>query len=391
MAFGVVLAAIIGVATLLHEIEPPDPGDFYDPPPEVAVASPGEVLRSEPLDIEVDGADGWLVLYRSTDRNGEPNAVSGVVIAPEGPAPPQGRPVVAWAHPTTGVDRRCAPSLRNRPSRSMHGVQEAIDAGWVWAATDYPGLGTPGPHAYLIGNSEAHATLDSVRAARNLGTGATEQVGLWGHSQGGHAVLWSAILAAEYAPEMQIVGVATAAPAIELAELVEADEDTLRGNLLLSFAIAAWSDLYPGADIDRIVEPTSRPLVEDAAENCIETLAEALTVAPEATAEIMVPFLSADPVTTEPWSDLMAVNTPDGPIHAPIFIGQGREDRIVRPDTTEQAARSRCGAGEVVELRSFGQLGHTDAGERIAPYAMEWMADRFAGDRAPSSCPTLAR
>jgi len=38
--------------------------------------------------------------------------------------------------------------------------------------TDYPGLGTPGPHPYLVGESEGRAVLDSIRATRQLLGGA---------------------------------------------------------------------------------------------------------------------------------------------------------------------------------------------------------------------------
>ena len=57
------------------------------------------------------GAQAYRILYRSTGLSGEPIAVSGVAIVPPGPPPEQGRPIVAWAHPTTGVVPHCAPSL----------------------------------------------------------------------------------------------------------------------------------------------------------------------------------------------------------------------------------------------------------------------------------------
>ena len=41
-----------------------------------------------------------------------------------------------------------------------------MERGSVVAATDYPGLGTPGTHPYLVGDSEARAVIDFVRAAR---------------------------------------------------------------------------------------------------------------------------------------------------------------------------------------------------------------------------------
>jgi hypothetical protein len=49
----------------------------------------------------------------------------------------------------------------------MPGIDEFREAGYVIAATDDQGLGTPGPHPYLVGDSEGMGALDSVRAARN--------------------------------------------------------------------------------------------------------------------------------------------------------------------------------------------------------------------------------
>lgn len=37
-----------------------------------------------------------------------------------------------------------------------------------WSPPIYPGFGTSGPHAYLVGDEAAYAVLDSVRAARGL-------------------------------------------------------------------------------------------------------------------------------------------------------------------------------------------------------------------------------
>ena len=120
--------------------------------------------------------------------------------------------VVAWAHGTTGVARQCAPSLYPAALRWIPGLANAIGRGYVVAATDYPGLGTVGVHPYLIGESEGRAVLDSVRAARHLdGAGANEHFAVWGHSQGGHAVLFAGALAPRYAPELRLAGVAAAA------------------------------------------------------------------------------------------------------------------------------------------------------------------------------------
>ena len=130
--------------------------------------SPGTLIRSEPMVFAPAGAQAYRVLYRSAGMHGEPIAVSGVIVVPPGPAPAGGRPIVAWAHPTTGVVPHCAPSLAIFVFQQMAGLRQLVEQGAVVAATDYPGLGTPGPHPYLVGDSEARAVIDSVRAARSL-------------------------------------------------------------------------------------------------------------------------------------------------------------------------------------------------------------------------------
>ncbi len=81
----------------------------------------GGLIRSEPMDGAPDGAAAYRVLYRSKGLHDEPIAVSGVVIVPAGPPPPGGRLIVAWAHPTTGIVSKCAPSLAHVLFSSIQG------------------------------------------------------------------------------------------------------------------------------------------------------------------------------------------------------------------------------------------------------------------------------
>ena len=57
--------------------------------------------------------------------------------------------IVAWAHPTSGVVPRCAPSLARKRFQFIAGLKEMLARGYAVAATDYPGLGTPEVHPYL--------------------------------------------------------------------------------------------------------------------------------------------------------------------------------------------------------------------------------------------------
>ena len=133
---------------------------FYHASAQELAGPPGSLIRSEPMMFAPAGAQAYRVLYRSVGMQGEPIAVSGVIIVPPGPVPPGGRPIVAWAHPTTGVVPHCAPSLAIFVFQQMAGLRQLIEQGAVVAATDYPGLGTAGPHPYLVGDSEARAVIE---------------------------------------------------------------------------------------------------------------------------------------------------------------------------------------------------------------------------------------
>lgn len=123
-------------------------------------------------------------------------------MAPNGSPPASGRDVVAWAHGTTGIAQSCAPSLVKKALSDIPSLANMLAHGWMVVASDYPGLGTTGPHAYLVGGEAANAVLDSVHAARNLrAPAAGSRFAVWGHSQGGHAALFTGQQTRRYAPE----------------------------------------------------------------------------------------------------------------------------------------------------------------------------------------------
>ncbi len=242
---------------------------FYQASPNEVAGAPGTLIRQEPLLQPAPfGASAYRMLYRSTGLNNESIPVSGVIVVPAGPAPANGRPIVAWAHPTTGVVPRCAPSLALFVFQQIQGLREMIGRGYVVAATDYPGLGTPQTHPYLVGVSEARAVLDSVRAARAL-TGTQNRFAVWGHSQGGQAALFTGLLAKSYAPELNLAGIAAAAPATELGTLLDDDINSTGGRNLLSMTLWSWARVF-GAPIDRVVDPAAIPTINLLADECIE-------------------------------------------------------------------------------------------------------------------------
>src|ERR1700761_3601808 len=243
---------------------------FYDAPRSLLAGQPGTLVRQQPIDGAPLGAAAYRVLYRSAGLKREPIFVSGVVIVPEGDPPPGGRPIVAWAHPTSGVTPRCAPSLAIFLFQQIQGLRSFVERGYVVAATDYPGLGTPETHPYLVGDSEAEAVIDSVRVASNMpGAGGGKRFVVWGHSQGGQAALFTGLIAKSYAPELTLLGVAAAAPATDLVTLMNDDINSVGGKNITSMALGSWHRVYD-ASISKIVDPRAIPVMDRLAHECIE-------------------------------------------------------------------------------------------------------------------------
>jgi hypothetical protein len=381
MVMRILLASVVAVlcaGAAAYFLSRPD--SFYDTVFADLHGEPGTIIRSQAISAS-PGTKAWRVLYRSTGVKGEPVAVSGVVVAPETAG--ADRPIVAWAHPTTGIARRCAPSLSSDFAKTVPGLEEMARRGFVVAATDYAGLGAPGPHPYLVGVSAARSILDSVRAARAL-TQASPQFAAWGHSQGGHAVLWAGKLAAEYAPDLKLAGVAAAAPPTDLAALFQDDLTTPAGQTFTALTLLAWSRVY-GLDVETAIEPRAVPYVKWIGDECMNHVFD-LFMDKLAMHGLGKTFLKADPVQAQPWQDLVIANTPVAfPTNVPLFIAQGRNDGLILPKVTRSYIAKFCSTGGTAELLEKDS-GHLEIASVAAKPAVAWMADRFAGKPPPNGC-----
>jgi pimeloyl-ACP methyl ester carboxylesterase len=387
------VGAILGAAALGLSVASADAQTpFYQAPTQEIAGPPGTLIRSEPMGFAPAGAQAYRVLYRSIGMHGEPIAVSGVIIVPPGPAPASGWPIVAWAHPTTGVVPHCAPSLAIFVFQQMAGLRQLIEQGAVVAATDYPGLGTPGPHPYLVGDSEARAVIDSVRVARNMpGAGGGSSFAVWGHSQGGQASLYTGLIAKTYAPELNLVGVAAAAPATSLVTLMGDDFKGSGGKNLTAMTLWSWSRVY-GAPIDKVVLPEAMPTVDQLSNECIESVFD-IMARRRTEKPLEQHFLSVSNIAAvEPWHSLAVHNTP-GVLSPsiPLFLAQGTTDDIVRPEVTRAYMARQCKAGSKVTMMWVQDVGHAFVARDSANAAVGWMMDRFAGQPAPSDCGRAAQ
>jgi acetyl esterase/lipase len=384
---GLLVLAAGAVVWFLLATRNPSVGEFYDPPDDVG-AEPGAILRSEPFDDGLPpGSRGWKVLYASTDPDGDPIAVSGLVIAPARPAP-GAHPVLAWSHGTIGIARPCAPSNTDRPLSGIPDMSGALAQGWVIALTDYPGLGTPGPHPYLVGESEGRAVLDSVRAVHELETGIEldDRYAIWGHSQGGHAALFAGQLAGSYLPEYPLVGVAALAPGTRLQDNLAAIEGTEAGDVLTIFAVEAWTEFYPDIPDGTLTSRARRP-AERIARACLNQPSRYRIVVDNLTLPDTI--VAIDPTTDPTWTARLDQNTPDPVgVDGPLFVAQGLADTIIAAPVTQAWTASRCEAGAPTFWQAYPNVNHPDIVGPGGDDALAWTIARFAGEQPPDACPS---
>jgi hypothetical protein len=375
------------VAVAVHRAQPGPLGAFYDPPTDLP-AEPGTLIRQELVEPFVDGAVAYRVLYTTTDSAGRLTASSGLVIVPDDPPPPGGRPVLAFNHGTAGIAPQCALSALpgDQYGPAIPGIRAFLDAGFVIAATDYAGLGSGALTEYLVGRGQAYSALDAVRAAVAMPEAdAAPRFVAFGESQGGHASLFTGQYAAAYAPELELVGAAAAAPATDLTELFRENVDTTFGIVLAAYALAAWERVYD-APIEDIAVAQAVPVVRRLADICIQNPGQILAALPESEL-LKVGFLAAPPWDTDPWAMLLEENTPGSTvIDAPVLVAQGADDPLVLPPVQQAFVDGWCAAGQSIEYRVYEGVGHLDAGHASAADVATWATARFAGEAWEPTC-----
>jgi pimeloyl-ACP methyl ester carboxylesterase len=362
------------------------PDAFYDPPSGLS-RQPGALLRSEPLkDVMLPaGMRGWRMLYATTVDDNTPATAVAIVFAPTDP-PAGPRPVVAWEHATTGLLQKCMPSLLSASTKGILCRDRIVMAGWVVVATDYSFAGKGGPHPYMIGEGEARAALDSVRAARQMSDLTLDKrMVIWGYSQGGHAALWTGIVGPRYAQDLEIIGVAAIAPPANirnaLAMNVEADK-RFGPYLALSY-----SRFYP----DITFEQALRPEALDAARQIVNLCC---FLPPEDAERIQALAATFDgpALATSSNKALQArleQNTADGLITAPVVIAQGLSDVVVPSSATDAYVEERCSAGQRLEYWTFAGRDHltiVQPGSPLEELLIKWTTARFADVPQASGC-----
>ncbi|WP_417233851.1 lipase family protein [Arthrobacter sp.] len=371
--------------------------DFYTPPATLPTAN-GSPVRSESADFFLDpiklirpAATATRIMYKSTDANDQPMAVTGTVLVPRkewsGTGP---RPVIGYAVGTQGVADKCAPSRQMGVGQEYEGpmISALLDAGYALAITDYEGLGTPGKHTYMGRASQGHAVIDSVRALQRLGLpgiGARNPVAFVGYSQGGGASAAAAELAPRYAPGLNLKGAYAGAVPADLVSVAR----NLDRSLYTAFLMYAVSGLGATADLDPTgyLNAAGIEELEGAEGDCtIEALGKHafldtrnLTRSGESLETVMAAGAFKAAIADQ---EIGNGRKPE----VPVLLSHSLLDDVIPYKTGRDLAKRWCAQGANVSWNTTAGPTHIGGYVAAMPAAMIFLKQRFEGKRQLSSC-----
>jgi hypothetical protein len=348
---------------------------FYSVPTPLPQAK-GKLVKIQK--VSSAGLHGTLyrVMYTSQNLQNRFVAVTGVIAVPNGTPPAGGFPVVSWGHGTNGMADVCAPSLN--PSSAAPLANNLLDRGWIVAATDYQGEGTPGLHPYIAGILSARNTIDIVRVAQQIPTAhASKNYVVWGHSQGGHTAMFTLKIGATYAPKFSLEGVVAGAPPSQFA-LLYTFLKTSYFRYYLLMAAGGLNKAYgnKAAPLSAVLTPLGLQKIPHLDKGCTGYLVQQLAGIPTSK------LVKRDPFQVPAWNKVLKANDPQNfstPSAAPLLMIQGGSDEQIPVASTQILATRMCNIGQ--NLVRWIYPGQSHAGV-IGPSAgdmIQWIANRFAG------------
>jgi len=324
------LSAVIAVAILV-------PGSAVLVPGSAVAADRGNgsLVSAGPLPaaLRLAGAgDAWRLSYQTVSWTGRPTVVTGTLTVPPGRPPAGGWRVVSFGHGANGVGDACAESNSGPPPAERVLLEGLLAAGYAVAVTDFEGIGTPADSPFIDGRSEARDMVDIVRAGRALAP-LSRSFASVGYSLGGHAALFTAALAARYAPDLHLAGTVALAPLTQFGLLLSEPGVSDPAGIptpWLPYEGNAFALTRP--DLVRLTDwftPLGLQLADLARTACITQVATAM-------AGLTNADLLRDPAmaVAQAKEVLAAQEIPVYPRHRPVVLFQGTADTAVPPPLT---------------------------------------------------------
>lgn len=368
----------------------PDPATdpFFVAPANLADLAPGTVIRKRAVSTKLLGdaglglpmpAKSFQILVRSADAKDRPAAVTATVLVPLFGAR---RQLLAYQPATDSLGARCEPSygLQAGTEKEAAVMATALGAGLTVVVPDHQGP----RHAYAAGRMAGHAVLDSVRGA--LATpesglaGAGTEVAMVGYSGGAIATGWAAQLEPSYAPEINLVGVASGGTPGDLEAAGSYMDGSIFGGLFLGAALGMTRE-YP--ELLSILNDEGLALAEKVKDYCSSDLLLRL-----AFGSVKQYSDHPDPLRS-PVAQAVLLDNKMGALApaAPYYLWHAKWDELIPHASAVELARAWCGNGADVQfVTSWTSEHNIGAGEMILT-ALPWLLDRFNGKVFQGNCP----
>jgi len=358
---------------------------------ETLPAKPGAMLRQEPMPAQVEitnAAVAQRILYTTTDLRWKAGIVpvSGTFYLPKGTPPAGGWPLVAWAHGTLGVADVCAPSWAGHKPRDATYIERWLENGFAVVATDYQGLGGPGPHPYLIWEAEGRSVLDSARAALTAYRDKlAPKVFVTGQSQGSGAALGATRIAPSYAPDLPLqasvaTGVLPTFPTGPYKPPARAGSPRSVALLMIGGALPDGSPTP-----DALATDKGKLLLKAARESCSPEMRVMEQKEGITAANAFVEPLDKIEARLSPVTDMTPVKLP-----VPVLLGTGLADKTLSPRRQYAAVKAFCSAGSDVIWKTYPGATHNGGLLASFPDALALFKTVLAGQKVASNCSSVA-
>lgn len=352
------------------------------------------------------GARVYKIRYVTQDR-GEKHEATGFVAFPMADTAEE-RPVVVWAHGTSGFSDPCGPTA------DAMGFQIPLilaAKGFVSVAPDYIGMNGWGPasgrlHPYVVPEPTAIATLDSIRALyqfaadnQDLPSLPGDDVVLFGASEGGFATLWADRYAPHYAPEINIIANVAAVPPTDTVGLTKHGM-TVFGpttGALAAAVVGGWDWAGRQAPLSEVLSSgppldVATLLPEMMETSCSSSLPNEIMSTDHVYVQSFV-----DAVLADDWEALgdwgcflrqASLGETDIPLlkQTPTLIQLGEADDLVYTPVVRADLPRLCDQGYQIQNIECAGAGHTDAVLQTVPYLLDWVKARLAGEALSESC-----
>jgi hypothetical protein len=374
---------------------PPSTDAFYQAPAGFETTQPGTILRwrnveAVPVYVNTSSlAATYQILFRSTDSQGNPNAVVTTLFVPIDPQPDK---LLSFqvAYDSASVDCSTSYQLYQNTSLIVEASASvfslALEEGWYVSSPDYESFNA----AFTNGIQSGQAVLDSIRAllASSNFTGLSKDAkyAVAGGSGGALASEWALELQSSYAPELSLAGALLTALTPNISSVFQ----TINGGQDAGLAVSSLLGLSKqyanfSAWLSANLLPQYALFFFEAASACLEQ-GQVIYNNTDLSPFFDVPLLYADiPVSIIENTGIMGLH---GIPKAPIASFKGTADEISVVADTDALMAQYCAEGVEIQYYRFINASHSEAGGYGFVAGWPWLVERLNGIPAPAGCQT---